>query len=67
MPGLCDDMKWEIYTTYLSANRFRTGEQPDPTCLELLLRDLGVTLEQLEKLIEGESAGGQEQKLQEGA
>ena len=59
MSGLSDETKWEVYTTYLSANFFCTGEQPDPACLELLLRDLGVTLEQVERLIEGEAAGQQ--------
>jgi len=32
-------------------------KQPDPACLEMLLRDLGVTLEQVERLIEEEGAG----------
>ena len=67
MSGLSDETKWEVYTTYLSANFFCTGEQPDPACLELLLRDLGVSLEQIERLIEGEAAGQQEETSTAGA
>ena len=57
MSGLSDETKWQVYSTYLSANFFCTGEQPDPSCLELLLRDLGVTLDQVEALIESEATG----------
>ncbi|MBI1913621.1 MAG: hypothetical protein HYS12_02530 [Planctomycetes bacterium] len=57
MSGLSNDKKWEVYATYLSSTWFCTGEQPDPACLELLLQDLGVTLEQVERLIEGETIG----------
>ncbi len=66
MTGLSNDKKWEVYATYLSSTWFCTGEQPDPACLELLLQDLGVTLEQVERLIEGEATGPVSQEGQPG-
>ena len=66
MSGLSDEKKWEVYATYLSSTWFCTGEQPDSACLELLLQDLGVTLDQVEKLIEGETIGQASQEGQQG-
>ena len=56
MSGLSDDKKWEVYSVFLSSDFFCDDRQPDPACLEALLRELGVTLDQIERLIEGEGA-----------
>jgi hypothetical protein len=54
MPGLSDGKKWEVYMVYLSQEYFLDDARPDPLALGNLLEDLGVTLEQVERIIGGE-------------
>ena len=54
MTVLSDDRKWEVYSVFLSSDYFCEDRRPDPVCLEALLRELGVTLDQVERLIQGD-------------
>ena len=54
MVGLNDDKKWEVYAVYLCETYFCGDCRPDAAALEVLLQDLGVSLDQVERVIAGE-------------
>jgi hypothetical protein len=54
MTRLSDDKKWEVYSVYLCETYFCSDSRLDAPALEALLQDLGVTLEQIERVIAGE-------------